>query len=213
MVRTPWVFEDDPQTFTLPTDDLLAGWDNRYLGGRDIRQQVDLDGDGVPELEFYGTNSALDVLISSHAEILSSHVPLTQADNSTYVIPVIRGDLLGPDALSRYQYQGIPPTLWYGSDAPETHVLGIGFGDPENCGGYFPQQNKPPYVALRFMKNGEWHYAWVQVSSWMDSMGAINGWGWETEPDTPIIVGLIPEPSGFLLVASGSLLLWKRRRH
>jgi hypothetical protein len=215
VVRTSWVFQDNPQTITLPTDDLLAGWVNRpsYDGDRNLRQSVDVDGDGVPELEFYGRSSALLVLISSHAEILSSHIPPPNADNSTYVIPVLRGNLLGPDTLDRYQYQGIPPTLWYGSDAQEDHVLGIGFGDPNNYGAYFPHQQKPPYVALRFKRNGEWHYGWVQVNSYLDSMGAINGWGWETEANTPIIVGMVPEPSAALLAACAAGMLWRRKRN
>jgi hypothetical protein len=216
VIRTPWVFQDGtPDLIQFPTPDMLAGWDNTPSlpqNQRDRRMKIDLDGDGVHELEFYGTNSALSVLISSHAEILSSRIPPFFSDHSTYVIPLIRGDLLGPDTLDRYQYQGIPPTLWYGSAATETHTLGIGFGDPNNYGGYFPHQQKPPYVAIRFKRNGEWHYGWVQVTSWLDSMGQINGWAYESEANTPILIGVIPEPSVLLLAACSTGLMWRRRR-
>lgn len=212
VIHSPWVFQDEPpDPIPFPDWGLLAGWDN-YGGRGDVRKRIDLDGDGVYELEFYGRSSGLSVLISSHAEIMSSRIPPFFSDHSTYVIPVIRGDLLGPDTLDRYQYQGIPPTLWYGSDATETHTLGIGFGDPNNYGGYFPYQQKPPYVAVRFKRNGEWHYGWVQVTSWLDSMGFINGWAYESEPNTPIVIGVIPEPSSLLLAMCSVALFFRRRR-
>jgi hypothetical protein len=217
VIRTPWVFQDGtPDLIQFPTPDMLAGWDNTPSlpqNQRDRRMKIDLDGDGVHELEFYGKSSGLAVLISSHAEILSSRIPPTNGDNSTYVIPLFRRDLLGPDTLDRYQYQGLPPTLWYGSDAREDHVLGIGFGsglDP--AGAYFPGQIHPPYVAIRFKRNGEWHYGWVQVTSWLDSMGQINGWAYESEANTPILIGVIPEPSVLLLAACSTGLMWRRRR-
>lgn len=213
VVHSPWVFQDEPpDPIPVPSSDLLAGWENYGAGRGDVRKQIDVDGDGVSELEFYGRSSGLLVLISSHAEILSSHIPPPNADNSTYVIPILRGDVLGPNTLDRYQYQGIPPTLWYGSDAPEDHVLGIGFGDPNNYGAYFPHQQKPPYVALRFKRNGEWHYGWVQVTSWFDSMGFINGWAYESEPNTAITVGMVPELSTALLAVCSATLLWRRTR-
>lgn len=215
VVHTPWVFQDEvPDVIPGPNFDLIAGWNHSFPEGqKDRRLKIDLDGDGVHELEFYGTNSAMSVLISSHAEILSSHIPPTNGDNSTYVVPLFRGNLLGPNTLDRYQYQGLPPTLWYSSEATETHTLGIGFGgglDP--AGAYFPRQLLPPYVAVRFKRDGEWHYGWVQVRSWLDSMGQINGWGYESDANTPIVIGMIPEPSALLLATCSTGLLWRRRR-
>lgn len=62
--------------------------------------------------------------------------------------------------------------------------------------------------------DGATHYGWINLCvGELGPGGEIYGWAYESDPDTPIIAGAIPEPSTLLLPLSGGLALlsYKRR--
>lgn len=66
------------------------------------------------------------------------------------------------------------------------------------------------------------HYGWIRVGIETNAQGdptamTLYDWAWETDPDTEIAIGLIPEPtpaSGLSLLAAGAagLAAWRRRK-
>lgn len=66
------------------------------------------------------------------------------------------------------------------------------------------------------------HYGWIRVGIETNAQGdptamTLYDWAWETDPDTEIFIGLIPEPTpttGLALLAAGAagLAAWRRRK-
>lgn len=84
-------------------------------------------------------------------------------------------------------------------------------------GGFFVQN--VGYLGVSFEVDGATHYGWIKLShdetrpKPENQFLYINGWAWETEADTPIIAGAIPEPSTGILTMAGSLALIQLARH
>ena len=92
-------------------------------------------------------------------------------------------------------------------------MVGInGITNPPLIYGYWGSNRD--YLGLRFKINGQTHYGWIQMHlPATEGAGFVEGFAYETEPNTAIIAG-IPEPSISLLavVGSTSLLLHRRRK-
>jgi len=92
---------------------------------------------------------------------------------------------------------------------------------PKNVGAWASAQKKgmqePGALALSFDISGNTHYGWVRVEPITTTTSAgftIVDWGYESDPDTPVHIPAIPEPSSlslFALGAAGLLALRKRR--
>jgi hypothetical protein len=70
------------------------------------------------------------------------------------------------------------------------------------------------YLGLRFNIAGQTHYGWIQMYlPATEGAGFVEGFAYETEPNTPILAG-IPEPSTMALGVLGisSFLLHRRRK-
>lgn len=81
------------------------------------------------------------------------------------------------------------------------------------------------YWGFRFNSAGAIHYGWAHLdleAAWVilpdpsikETYGIIfvRGWGYESDPNTPITVGAVPEPaSAALLLVASPALLWRRR--
>ena len=91
-------------------------------------------------------------------------------------------------------------------------MVGInGITDPPSIYGYWGSNRD--YLGLRFKIAGQTHYGWIQMNlPATEGAGLVEGFAYETEPNTPIIAG-IPEPSTSLLVAitAGPFLFHRRR--
>lgn len=107
-----------------------------------------------------------------------------------------------------------PSMLWWdGSD----YLLASGlFGEEIGYSGSFAQTNG--YMGISFSVDNSIHYGWIHMSHDENLSSPnnfylfVDGWAWETEADTPIVTGAIPEPSSGVLVVFGALSLWQFRR-
>ena len=74
-------------------------------------------------------------------------------------------------------------------------------------------QDGSNFLGFRFDNGGSTHYGWAEI----DIAGAdltITRWAYESDADTAIHVGTIPEPNGLALLGMGAagLLAWRNRR-
>ena len=190
---------------------------NYLVGGKDYRLQwriaplaVDLDRNGTTDLTIVGKIGPTDTM----------HVSLT-GRNETWALPnfnlqtfplaLPRGSQLGSSLTSNNPRAG-----WFNdADAILPGVLtAAAQGDP--ISGYFlpdiPFEQK--YLGVRFERDGAMHYGWMGISGYAN-IGQeiyIHAWAYESQPDTSIIVGQIPEPGAGLLATASVLLVTLGRR-
>ena len=68
------------------------------------------------------------------------------------------------------------------------------------------------YLGVRFKIAGQTHYGWIQMYlPATEGAGFIEGFAYESEPNTSIIAGAIPEPSTVIFFAMASASLLARR--
>jgi hypothetical protein len=114
---------------------------------------------------------------------------------------------------------GLVDLVW---DASEASLFVYGYpSDSEGVdyGGWF-SHNSQGYLGVSFEVDESTHYGWIEFSHdrtrpdpYNNSL-MIEGWAYESTPDTPIVAGVIPEPSTGILTMVGSvgLLLHARSR-
>ena len=89
-----------------------------------------------------------------------------------------------------------------------------GFDQQVVISGYFTGLPSA-YIGFDLVENGNNYYGWIQVSNPLEALyGNVVDWACETTPNTPIMVGAVPEPSTYalLLAGGGIFALWSRRR-
>ena len=100
----------------------------------------------------------------------------------------------------------------------ERHLLGYSIIDTPDGeavlvgGGAFYDTNA--FLGVSFQVADETHYGWIhlvhdnEAEAPFDLSLTIQDWAWETEADTAIIAGAIPEPFSALLVLLGAFTVW-----
>ena len=70
------------------------------------------------------------------------------------------------------------------------------------------------FLAVDLNFDGASHYGWISYQlQAIGAFGIVRGWAYETEPNTPIFAGIIPEPSVLGLGLAASICgCWQRRR-
>lgn len=71
---------------------------------------------------------------------------------------------------------------------------------------------------FRFISGGQTHYGWADLAvsaetfPTLEAGAGVPQWAYESQPNTPITVGAVPEPaSEALLLVTAPALLWRRR--
>jgi hypothetical protein len=179
-----------------------------------IDANFDINQDGVSDFRFIRDGGA--GLLASFQASGDNRFISTLAiapDVGGYVVPVVRGNLLGSDT-----------TTLLGSWHKHTdNGGGSGFG---LIFGPRPLQFEDAYIGVEFLAADGIHYGWIQYkgfghpNSIVDGFrippntlgGFIDSWAYESEPNKAIVVGVVPEPSNALLVAAGFVISCLMRR-
>jgi hypothetical protein len=176
---------------------------------------VDLDNNGTVDLTFSGDESpfinSMGVNLTGRNEVWAT-IGVSVPPVDLYAVALKSGLQLGPSFVS-----GKPTLGWFNDeDAPGPAILMAGIQGTAYRGTFLPDVPfEQKYLGVRFEREGALHYGWVGISGYAN-IGQeiyIHAWAYESEPDTAIIVGQIPEPgAGLLAAASGLLLtLWRKR--
>lgn len=175
-------------------------------------QDVDFNGDGMPEFQVLSTPGSVELFVSSGARIfiVSSPPPNLGGVVANLDAGVILG---GGSGNAAYQ--------WYGGGEHSIHDLyptvlekrvTLAVTGTEGSQTNFLGQSG--YVGIEFQLASGTHYGWVRISE-SESYGVgglVTAWGYETSPGVPVAMGM-PEPSVMpLLGLGGMLLLFFRRR-
>ena len=184
--------------------------------GRQSGSGFDLDGNGTADFKIYGTISgpAYYGLVEAHNrnQIWSRAGGFAGNDFGTDALALVGGTSIGPTLSSSNLWVG-----WHNDDDTRaSSVVGLVVPSPYYAEGDFvtrpaddPRQGY--LMGVRFERDGALHYGWVEMT-YRGFFGVwVNRWAYESEPDTAIVAGAIPEPSTTLL-AFGLLLLIARRR-
>ncbi len=173
----------------VPDVNLMAGG----FGG-EVFYNVDFTGDGVAEVRMQGSGGDFGVIALTTTTVAG--IRSGPLDLNGFAHPFGFGDLIAPEPpQNRSWNQGMSALL----GCREIGCIGLWTSGGTN------------YIGVEFLLGTDTHYGWVAID-----MPAIFGGGillsyaYESEPNTPIIAGAIPEPSSTVLVATGTVLLWKR---
>jgi len=163
---------------------------------------IDLNGDGDNDYDIVTTGSGISCVAIATNEIACGFI-FGSPEVGGFAQKIHSGAIIGAYQ-DGYNYDWTPG---FGS-----MVAINGITNPPLIYGYWGSNRD--YLGLRFKINGQTHYGWIQMHlPATEGAGFVEGFAYETEPNTPIIAG-IPEPSISLLaaMASSSFLLHRRRK-
>jgi hypothetical protein len=157
---------------------------------------IDLDGDGTTDYSLLVGFGEAD--LQAHGQNSMVVVPELPPDYGSFVAPLAQGDVVNPTPSSLN-----PVFTWYdASNDPIGHSLIAAMNTSGTLGYFFGGIN---YVGLRFQYGGAIHYGWMEIDSPSPDVayGQVLGWAYETRPNTPIVIGAVPEPSAAALILLG----------
>lgn len=169
------------------------------MGAFETIHSFDIDGDGDPDFNF-GTSVGGGTTFFPEAGNFIAYSPDPPPNVGGDVGPLPCGSIIGENISI------IDSSLMW-SERSGTVVLCQNVG----CGGLFVGQDA--YIGLRFERSDDTHFGYIHFVAESDSpYGYIHDWAWETQPNTPIIAGSIPEPSTLFLTFCGIGMLVFRHR-
>jgi hypothetical protein len=103
---------------------------------------------------------------------------------------------------------------WFGTNTGFATLVSVfeGPGGGPVYEGRFPGQRA--YIGVEFDSGGANHYGWIDIYVASGAYAEVYGWAYESNPETSIVAGAVPEPSTMLLLAFGtmSILALQSRR-
>ncbi|MEN8695444.1 MAG: hypothetical protein ACN4GG_10135 [Akkermansiaceae bacterium] len=175
--------------------------------------EIDIDNNGVWDVAFVA-NSGVEFSAISNTDVRIQAIPELPPDLGSDALSLAFGSIVGPLADSQAVWHqdiigsstmrvctnlfcvGNWPTGTFTAVDPSTGLTTI-----------FPESG---YLAVEFTNDTGLHYGWIDIGViGFFPTARIYGWGWETEPDTAVMI--IPEPSASGLVFLSGLLVVMRR--
>jgi hypothetical protein len=154
---------------------------------------IDFDSDLVADVVLRSSDIDYVAFSTSTSRILG--ITARPPDLNHYALPLLQGSLIGAD---------VSVAEWNSGYSGLVACTDVG------CLGLWPEQTA--YLGVEFLSAGTLHYGWVLIDVPFTGIngGTVRSFAYESEPNTSIIAGAIPEPSSAVLVATGTALLWKR---
>jgi hypothetical protein len=173
---------------------------------------IDMNQDGTDDFTF----NRYDVLSGQYQDYYidpaSGGIVVEQRTYTLDPVSLDEGTLIS----STLSNPGLEWELVWQNSETRLFLYGTTMGLPD----YGGLADREGYVGVSFVVEGATHYGWIQTSHDLyrsspdDQYLYIHGWAYESTPDTPIVAGVIPEPSTGILTMAGSvgLLLHARSR-
>lgn len=179
------------------------------------RQEIDLDDDGIFDFAIIAEGLASSLSAPRQAALFGLDYTTT-GDIGSKVIPLSLGEEVGPQLPMRY---GALAGFYSDASQGGPHLLAGAYvlGAPPNpvlivIGNFILIR---AYAGVQFEIDGQTHYGWIDLENSALGGGAefkAYGWAYESEPNTPIVAGSVPEPSLATLLVLGGVALVSRSR-
>jgi hypothetical protein len=167
---------------------------------------IDINGDGTNDFILRSNEPGSGI---NNAVLIPQGDCMIVMMNS-YVADMTNGDVVGSSLNPIYQ--------WSNSKTPITTLAELLDPIIAEDGNFTGQTNG--YIGFDLVENGLNYYGWMYVSSPDEdglagdagTYGTITAWAYESDANTPIEAGTVPEPSTWALLATGATLLFCRRK-
>jgi hypothetical protein len=175
---------------------------------------LDINGDGIVDLTFTSQASAqtgvptgFDNYVTARNGAALGATYHTADYHAWWATPISPNDTIGPG-------------LGFAPFDETAHLYSLsGNTNGARVGDVAWVQSPETYLPFQFNIDGSPHYGWVRATVVFDLVGATYGWtelhdaAYETQPNTPIHAGEVPEPAyAALTIGVATLLLTPRRR-
>ena len=180
-------------------------------------QVFDFDNNGSTDLTISGNGSTSftsSMFVTQHGrnQVWSLAGGAGGGDIGSHAIALVGGSTFGPSMNS-----DVPVIGWHNNDdTRHFSVLMEAFSGRPASGFFFPSYLfEQKYLGFRFEREGALHYGWMALSGYFfyGEEIYVYSWAYESQPDTALVVGQIPEPAIPVLLG---LTLWmgmRRKRH
>ncbi len=176
-----------------------------YAAGIIVSYNLDVNGDGNPD--FVLISEAGDVLIQPLGNNSLITIPELPPDLGYFVAALPSGFTVGSSLDPIYQWY-YPNTDQFGTAAIGAQE---GIDNQIYTLGYFTGQTA--YSGFDLYYDGANHYGWMQIANPYGFVaGQVVDWAYESDPNTPIEAGEVPEPETWMLTVIGGLTLTLVRR-
>ena len=159
----------------------------------------DFDGNGSTDLAISGngrTSYTSSMFVTQHGrnQVWSLAGGVGGGDTGSHAIALLGGSSFGPAMHSE-----VPVIGWHNDDdTGHFSILMEAYGGTPVSGDFFPSYRfEQKYLGFRFEREGALHYGWMALSGggFYGNEIYVYSWAYESDPDTALIVGQIPEPT------------------
>ena len=159
----------------------------------------DFDGNGSTDLTISGngrTSFTSSMFVTQHGrnQVWSLAGGVGGGDTGSHAIALLGGSSFGPAMHSE-----VPVIGWHNDDdTGHFSILMEAYGGTPVSGDFFPSYRfEQKYLGFRFEREGALHYGWMALSGggFYGNEIYVYSWAYESDPDTALIVGQIPEPT------------------
>jgi hypothetical protein len=218
------------QTYALPLGINTAygpdGMGPRYIIGGNLYRfdwraapmAFDFDRNGTVDLTIGGSgrttpDGSFYMYVTQHGsnQVWALAGGVAGLDFGSHALALLGGSSLGPALTSDVDVIG-----WHNDDdTRSTSILMQALSGRKVSGDFFPTTLfEQKYLGFRFEGEGGLHYGWMALSGYVffGEEIYVYSWAYESEPNTALIVGQVPEPTVPMLLGMGLWLGMRRRR-
>jgi hypothetical protein len=159
----------------------------------------DFDGNGSTDLTISGNGTSSftsSMFVTQHGrnQVWSLAGGVGGGDIGSHALALLGGSSFGPAVHSE-----VPVIGWHNDDdTGHFSVLMEAYGGTPASGAFFPSYLfEQKYLGFRFEREGALHYGWMALSGFFfyGQEIYVYSWAYESDPDTALIVGQLPEPT------------------